>query len=242
METTLIPPAQAAFFGIPAVVSSLIIPIVGVAIFAYIMALRVVPLVKAAPDLRFDRIPRRLVGVLKFWLGQYRQPRYAVPAEYGRDHTAEALFVLSLISTLMIFESLFGATAFAVRTQAGQPVQFLAPLSLAWLFKNALLSLSIKGRNLMEAGEVLEVDVLFVGAGIASLSGALHLMNLIRGHNEMIASGGDGEPLEEISAGRKRVVNFTNCLHCKACDVKDPFNDINWLPPEGEGGPRYTMV
>lgn len=40
---------------------------------------------------------------------------------------------------------------------------------------------------------------------------------------------------------RKLVVNFTNCLHCKTCDVKDPFNNITWVPPEGEGGPRYTM-
>jgi electron-transferring-flavoprotein dehydrogenase len=41
---------------------------------------------------------------------------------------------------------------------------------------------------------------------------------------------------------RKLVVNFTNCLHCKTCDVKDPFDNITWVPPEGEGGPKYTMV
>ena len=51
----------------------------------------------------------------------------------------------------------------------------------------------------MEEREVMEVDVLFVGAGIASLSGALHLMNLIRSHNEAVKSHGSGTPLEEIS-------------------------------------------
>lgn len=51
----------------------------------------------------------------------------------------------------------------------------------------------------MEGREILEVDVLFVGAGVASLSGALHLRNLINEHNEKIKAGGYGQPLEEIS-------------------------------------------
>ncbi len=48
--------------------------------------------------------------------------------------------------------------------------------------------------------------------------------------------------INEETADRKLVVNFTNCLHCKTCDVKDPFSNITWVPPEGEGGPKYTMV
>jgi electron-transferring-flavoprotein dehydrogenase len=48
--------------------------------------------------------------------------------------------------------------------------------------------------------------------------------------------------IDEATAERKLVVNFSNCLHCKTCDVKDPFNNITWVPPEGEGGPKYTMV
>jgi electron-transferring-flavoprotein dehydrogenase len=37
-------------------------------------------------------------------------------------------------------------------------------------------------------------------------------------------------------------LNFSNCVHCKTCDVKDPFENINWVPPEGSGGPKYTIV
>ncbi|MBT8342984.1 MAG: electron transfer flavoprotein-ubiquinone oxidoreductase [Desulfatitalea sp.] len=48
--------------------------------------------------------------------------------------------------------------------------------------------------------------------------------------------------IDPDTADRKLVVNFTNCLHCKTCDVKDPFDNITWVPPEGEGGPQYTMV
>lgn len=48
--------------------------------------------------------------------------------------------------------------------------------------------------------------------------------------------------IDEKTAKPKLVVNFTNCLHCKTCDIKDPFNNITWVPPEGEGGPKYTMA
>lgn len=37
-------------------------------------------------------------------------------------------------------------------------------------------------------------------------------------------------------------INFTNCIHCKACDVKDPKNNITWQPPEGGGGPNYRLM
>jgi electron-transferring-flavoprotein dehydrogenase len=34
-------------------------------------------------------------------------------------------------------------------------------------------------------------------------------------------------------------INFANCVHCKTCDVMDPYQIINWVPPEGGGGPNY---
>ena len=76
METALISPAKAAFLGVPTVIFSLIIPVVGVAVFTYIMAKRLAPLVRALPDDRLDRPFMRLVAVLKYYLGQYKHPRY----------------------------------------------------------------------------------------------------------------------------------------------------------------------
>jgi len=35
-------------------------------------------------------------------------------------------------------------------------------------------------------------------------------------------------------------INAQNCLHCKTCDIKDPKQNINWVPPEGGGGPAYS--
>jgi electron-transferring-flavoprotein dehydrogenase len=34
-------------------------------------------------------------------------------------------------------------------------------------------------------------------------------------------------------------VNFSNCVHCKTCDIADPYQIINWVTPEGGGGPNY---
>jgi len=34
-------------------------------------------------------------------------------------------------------------------------------------------------------------------------------------------------------------INFSNCVHCKTCDVMDPYEVITWVTPEGGGGPRY---
>ena len=44
-------------------------------------------------------------------------------------------------------------------------------------------------------------------------------------------------------AGTPRfVINAQNCVHCKTCDIKDPNQNINWVPPEGGGGPNYPNM
>lgn len=37
-------------------------------------------------------------------------------------------------------------------------------------------------------------------------------------------------------------INFQNCVHCKACDIKDPTQNIDWTVPEGGGGPGYFTM
>ncbi|CAN5557996.1 electron transfer flavoprotein-ubiquinone oxidoreductase [soil metagenome] len=45
---------------------------------------------------------------------------------------------------------------------------------------------------------------------------------------------------ENVDSGRKELkVNFSNCVHCKTCDIADPYQIINWVTPEGGGGPDY---
>jgi electron-transferring-flavoprotein dehydrogenase len=37
-------------------------------------------------------------------------------------------------------------------------------------------------------------------------------------------------------------INFSNCVHCKTCDIMDPYDVIRWVPPEGGGGPAYKNL
>ena len=47
------------------------------------------------------------------------------------------------------------------------------------------------------------------------------------------------EVIEEGGTPRFQI-NAQNCLHCKTCDIKDPAQNINWVTPEGGGGPNYS--
>jgi electron-transferring-flavoprotein dehydrogenase len=48
------------------------------------------------------------------------------------------------------------------------------------------------------------------------------------------------EMVEEDVSGAKRLhINASNCVHCKTCDVMDPYQIITWVPPEGGGGPDW---
>ena len=211
-------PALATYWTIQGRVLFLIIPLLGTALFAYIVGRRLIPLVRAQRDFRFDQPLIRLGRVFKFWLGQWKHPRYrfagtvhilifagfillamrafslliigaipnfvmpgfsgrtgyiygiltdyaativflcmvvavvrrvifkparyAVPARYGKGHPADAVFLLALIAILMVADSLFAGTKAAADAQQGQPADFLAVLSLPWMMKSMLLSVS----------------------------------------------------------------------------------------------------
>jgi electron-transferring-flavoprotein dehydrogenase len=48
--------------------------------------------------------------------------------------------------------------------------------------------------------------------------------------------------VDENSNERRLKLNPSNCLHCKTCDIKDPYENITWTCPEGGEGPGYTML
>jgi Fe-S oxidoreductase len=321
MENVLIGPSNYFFLFIPTVIFSILIPVVGVAVFTYIIAIRSAPLVRAAPDRRSDRIHQRLFLVLKIWLAQYRQPRYllagvvhivifagflilsvrslslvvigisesfvmpgfggvagdiynllkdyaatavliacaiaayrrvvvkperyAVPARYGKDHTAEALFVLGLIATLMISESLFEASSAAANAQAGLHGEFLAPLSLAWLFKNLLLTASLEAlQGLHIAAYYLHDLTFFFFLCFLPLGKHFHVvtslfnvffMRLDRGNVKPVRHGiadGDLDDLESFGVKKledftwKHMLDFYSCADCGRCSDNCPANAV----------------
>lgn len=48
--------------------------------------------------------------------------------------------------------------------------------------------------------------------------------------------------IEEVNGGRRPKLNFSNCVHCKTCDIMDPYQIIDWVTPEGGGGPNYINL
>ena len=61
---------------------------------------------------------------------------------------------------------------------------------------------------------------------------SISIINNISGVYEFVPS--------EADESKKRLqINAQNCIHCKTCDIKDPHQNINWVTPEGGGGPKY---
>jgi electron-transferring-flavoprotein dehydrogenase len=74
---------------------------------------------------------------------------------------------------------------------------------------------------------------LAVGYNLAYYNG-LEQLYCPAGVYEYVDDGDSGEP--------RLQVNFTNCVHCKTCDIKDPKQNITWVVPEGGGGPNYPEM
>jgi Fe-S oxidoreductase len=141
MEPALVSPASAALAGIPARLIFILIPLVGIGVFAWIMNRRIAPLLQAAPDNRFQRIPERIQAVFKIWLAQWRQPRYLLAGVlhivvfFGfliLGARSTQLVVLGFVDgfTLPGFGGAFGAVYHLLKDYAGTAV-FISVVILA---------------------------------------------------------------------------------------------------------------
>ncbi len=321
METALIPPAHYSVFYIPTLIFSVLIPVIGVGIFTYIVAQRLAPLVKAAPDFRWDDIPERVKQIITIWLIQYRQPRYmlagvlhilifagflilsirsttmviigidpefvlpgmggllgkiyavvkdfaatwvliacvvaaarrvyfkperyAVPQKYGKDHTFEAVFVLALISTLMISESLFEASLAVAQIRQETHAEFIAPLTLAWLLKLSLSNTSIETLQALHVGAYYVHDLVFffflcflpLGKHFHVITSIFNVffMRVQKGNVKPVRHGVTNEQLDDLeSFGVKKLEDFTwkhmldfySCADCGRCSDQCPANAV----------------
>ncbi|MBF0388612.1 MAG: (Fe-S)-binding protein [Desulfamplus sp.] len=318
----LIGPANFTFFGFfPAAILSVLIPVVGVALFTYIMARRIAPLVRAAPDNRFDNIPARIKNLIMIWLAQWRQPRYivagvlhivifagflilsirstslviigishdfvlpgfngiigdiynflkdyaatavlvacviasfrrgvirparySVPAKYGKDHTAEAVFVLGVISTLMISESLFEATELAAKMLNTGHAEFVAPFSLVWIFRGMVSEFSHATLQGLHIAMYYIHDLTFffflcflpMGKHFHVITSIFNVffMRVKKGNIKPVRHGVSDEELDNLeSIGVKKLEDFTwkhildfySCADCGRCSDQCPANAV----------------
>jgi electron-transferring-flavoprotein dehydrogenase len=67
-------------------------------------------------------------------------------------------------------------------------------------------------------------------------------LGVFAGPSTRYCPAGVYEWLENANGEPKYQINSQNCVHCKTCDIKDPNQNINWVTPEGGGGPNYPNM
>ncbi len=314
-------PAQANYWLMQGRTLFLILDVLGVAFFGFIVAKRMTPLLRGQKDARWDRPWTRLGMLGKFWLGQWKQPRYRgagtlhllifggfillvtraftvfmqglsvnfvvpglsgeagriygivtdyaatvvflciivaiirrllflparyeVPLEHRKADTADAIFLLSQIGALMAADALLEASKAAFQTQQGQPTEFLAVLSLAWMFKGAMLSLSLPTlQNLYLGSYVLYLLTFFlllcyrpfgIEFHVETSLFSVYFAKLDRQTIKPVRWGVSEEHLDEVkSFGVKKFEDFTwkhmldfySCADCGRCSDNCPAHAV----------------
>ena len=299
----------------------LTIHLLGVLCFAYIVAKRLVPLIRGQRDFRFDQPLVRLGRVLKFWLGQWKQPRYrlagtlhififagflllavrafsvlivgvsqnfvmpglagragpayniitdyaativflcmviaiirrlifkparyAVPARYGKAHTADAIFLLSLIAILMMADSLFAAAKAAAQSQPGPSVETLAAFSLPWMLQRALVSASLPTLGTLYFGAYLVHELTFyfllcyrpfgIQFHVETSLFNIYFAKLDREILKPVRYGVSDEHLDQVKSFGvktfedftwKHMLDFYSCADCGRCSDNCPANAV----------------
>ena len=175
----------------------------------------------------------------------FKPARYAVPERYGKGHPVDAIFLLGLIALLMCSESLFEATRAAIQLQQGAEAESLPFLSLGWLLKDAVGSLSLWTLWTLHLGAYL-VDVLTfyfllcyrpfgIQFHVETSLFNVFFAKLDKGTVKPVRWGVGDEQLDQVeSFGVKKFEDFTwkhildfyTCADCGRCSDNCPANAV----------------
>lgn len=173
----------------------------------------------------------------------FKPARYAVPARYGKAHTADAIFLLALIALIMVADGLFEGSRAAAQAQQGRAVESLAAFSLPWMLKNVFLSLSLPALWNVSRGAYLLHEVTFffllcyrpfgIQFHVETSLFSVYFAKLDRETLKPVRYGVPDEELDRLkSFGVKKFEDFTwkhmldfyTCADCGRCSDQCPAN------------------
>ncbi|ADH87955.1 Electron-transferring-flavoprotein dehydrogenase [Ancylobacter novellus DSM 506] len=148
----------------------------------------------------------------------------------GIDMWANTLFGFSPFGTLK-----HGKPDYATLTPAAQAKKIEYPKPDGIVSFDRLSSVFLSNTN-HEEDQPVHLEV----ADPALQKSSEH--DVYAGPSARYCPAGVYEWVEEAGQGERYVINAQNCVHCKTCDIKDPNQNINWVAPEGGGGPNYPNM
>ena len=180
------------------------------------------------------------VGILFVRRAFFKIERYAVPPKLGKDHTPEALFVLGMIETLVLSESLFEGSLLAAGGAGSAPV-----LTVAWAFHHLLLGASLPTlANLNLIAYAVHDLTFFYFLCFLPLGKHFHVitslfnvffMRVQLGNVKPVRHGIADAQLDDLkSFGVKKIEDFTwkhildfySCVDCGRCSDRCPANAV----------------
>ena len=175
----------------------------------------------------------------------FKPARYAVPEKYGKAHKADAIFLLALIAILMVADSLFAASQAAGQAQQGQPVEYMAALSLPWVLKTRSASHAVarSGNSNLAPIFVHELRSTSCSAiGPLAFSSTWrrrysvsYFAKLDRGTIKPVRWGVTDEHLDQVKSFGvktfedftwKHMLDFYSCADCGRCSDQCPANAV----------------
>ena len=175
----------------------------------------------------------------------FRPARYAVPQQYGKGHPIDAISLLALIAILMVSESLFEASRAAIQIQQGTAAEILPLLSLPWVLKDVLGSVSLASLwKLHLAAYFVDVLTFYFLLCYRPFGIQFHVetslfnvffAKLDRGTVKPVRWGVKDEQLDQVkSFGIKKfedftwkhVLDFYSCADCGRCSDNCPANAV----------------